>query len=141
MNAPLDLLTPGRRPKGISAILLPFLDTGEVDFDGFRDHVQRTVEAGLVPAVNMDTGFGHLLDTETKRRVLEVTRTVTQESEFVAGAFCKDGPGDGFNRDEYARQIELIQSFGGTPVIFQSYGLTQQSDDAIVESYRQIGER
>ncbi|MFN9973071.1 MAG: dihydrodipicolinate synthase family protein, partial [Phycisphaerae bacterium] len=31
-----------------------------------------------------------------------------------------------------------IQNHGGTPVIFQSYGLTEQSDDAIVESYQQL---
>ena len=29
----------------------------------------------------------------------------------------------------------MIQHHGGTPVIFQSFGLTGQSDEAIVASY------
>ena len=140
MNPPLDLLTPNRRPKGLSAILLPFNESGDVDFEGLQAHVSRTVDAGLVPAVNMDTGFGHLLDIDKKQRVLDITRFVTNGSEFVAGAFCKDEPGASFNRDEYARQIELIQTFGGTPVIFQSYGLVQQKPDEIVAAYEAIAE-
>ena len=91
MNIPNDLLTPRRRPKGLSAILLPFLESGDIDFAGFRSHVQRTVDAGLIPAVNMDTGFGHLLDLETKKQTLEIARSITEE--YVAGAFCKDEPG------------------------------------------------
>ena len=33
----------------------------------------------------------------------------------------------------------MILQFGGTPVIFLSYGLTQQSDDAIVAAYAKLG--
>ena len=35
-------------------------------------------------------------------------------------------------------QTDLIHQHGGTPVIFPSYGLTQQSDEDIVDAYRQI---
>lgn len=138
MNPPLDLLCPGRRPQGLSAILLPFRADGEIDFDGFRAHVQRTVDAGLVPAINMDTGFGHLLNLDTKVRTLEITKSITKD--FVAGAFCQDKPGSAFNRDEYARQIEVVQSSGGTPVIFQSYGLVQQKPAEIVAAYASLAE-
>ncbi len=59
---------------------------------------------------------------------------------FVAGAYVGDAPGAAWNVDAYRRQIDAIQRFGGTPVIFQSYGLVDQAPAAIVESYAQIGE-
>ena len=34
--------------------------------------------------------------------------------------------------------MEIIQSHGGTPVIFQSFGLTGQADEAIVTSYAKL---
>ena len=132
---PLKLLRPRRRIEGISAILLPFLANGDVDWAGFSAHVQRTAQAGLAPAVNMDTGFGNLIDDATRRRALDLTRAELGGGPFVAGAFVSDQPGDAFNLGSYARQMAMIQEFGGTPVIFQSYGLTQQSDDAIVAAY------
>jgi hypothetical protein len=57
----------------------------------------------------------------------------------VAGAFVGDRPGDPFDSDAYAKAMEPILANGGTPVIFQSYGLTGQPDDAIVASYESLG--
>lgn len=136
--APLPLLRPRRRIEGISAILLPFHPNGDVDWTGFADHVRRTAQAGLAPAVNMDTGFGNLIDDATRRRALEITRTETGNGPFVAGAFVLDQPGAAFDADAYARQMTMIQEFGGTPVIFQSYGLTQQPDAGIVAAYETL---
>ena len=87
MNDPIKMIRPRRKITGISAILLPFSDDGAVDWDSFRTHVQRTLEAGLTPAVNMDTGYVNLLDTATRQRVLEQTRDVLGSRPFVAGAF------------------------------------------------------
>jgi hypothetical protein len=106
--------------------LLPFTDDGAVDWPGFEAHVARTLAAGLAPAVNMDTGYVNLLDDATRREVLARTQAIAAGREFVAGAFVADQPGAAFDRDAYARQIELIQQAGGTPVIFQSFGLTGQ---------------
>lgn len=136
---PVAMLRPRRRIEGFSAILLPFHANGDVDWDGFAAHVRRTAEAGLGPAVNMDTGYGNLIDDATKRRVLDITRAECGGRAYVAGAFVGDQPGAAFDFDSYARQMAMIQEFGGTPVIFQSYGLTQQSDDAIVAAYAQLG--
>ena len=135
---PVSLLRPRRRIRGISAVLLPFQENGDVDWPGFSAHVQRTVAAGLAPAVNMDTGFGHLIDNATRTRALELTRAVTDD--FVAGAFVGDEPGAAFNDTEYFRQMEMIQTHGGVPVIFQSFGLTGHGDDAIVASYARLAE-
>jgi len=50
----------------MSAILLPFDEHGEVDWAGFTAHVEITAAAGLVPAVNMDTGYVNLIDDKTR---------------------------------------------------------------------------
>ncbi len=124
----------------MSAILLPYQASGEIDWQAFEDHVRRTNEAGLIPAVNMDTGYANLIDESARATVLASTRSVLQGDEFVAGVFIKDRPGSDFDLPGYQSQIETIQTHGGTPIIFQSYGLTQQSDEQITGSYRRIGE-
>lgn len=140
MIDPASLLQPRRKITGISAILLPFQENDEIDWAGFDAHVKRTVEAGLQPAINMDTGFAHLIDDAIRREVLERTKAIAGDGKFVSGAFVKDHTGASFNRDAYAAQIDQIQSFSGVPVIFQSFGLTGQSDDAIISSYGSLGE-
>ena len=135
---PTALIRPRRKVQGISAILLPFQSNGDPDWMGFSQHVRRTVNAGLIPAVNMDTGYGNLIDDTTRLKVLELTRGETDH--FVAGAFVGDAPGTPFNADEYLRQMEMVLSHAGTPVIFQSFGLTSQSDEAIVASYTKLAD-
>jgi dihydrodipicolinate synthase/N-acetylneuraminate lyase len=133
------MLRPCRPIAGMSAILLPFTEAGEIDWPGFDAHVSRTAAAGLVPALNMDTGFGNLLDEPTKRVVLDRTRSVLGGGKFVAGAFVGDNPGDRFAGDAYARAVADTVERGGTPVIFQSYGLTSQADAELIAAYEQIG--
>lgn len=135
---PTALIRPRRKVQGISAILLPFQSNGDPDWMGFSQHVRRTVNAGLIPAVNMDTGYGNLIDDTTRLKVLELTRDETDH--FVAGAFVGDASGTPFNADEYLRQMEMVLSHAGTPVIFQSFGLTSQSDEAIVASYTKLAD-
>lgn len=141
------MIRPRRRITGISAILLPFTADGAVDWDGFCDHVARTARAGLTPAVNMDTGYVNLIDAATRETVLARTREALSSaafsaatgSAFAAGAFVSDAPGAAFNASAYLKQIELIQSYGGTPVIFQSYGLTGQPGETILQAYAALG--
>ena len=59
-------ILPHRKITGYSAILLPFRADGAVDWDAFCAHVARTAEAGLTPAVNMDTGYVNLIDEQTQ---------------------------------------------------------------------------
>lgn len=136
---PISLITPKRKINGISAILLPLLQDDSVDWDGFDALVQRTLDAGLAPAVNMDTGYGHLIDESTRAEVLRRTQSLAAGRKFVAGAFVKDGPGSDFNADAYRSSMDQIQSFDGVPVIFQSYGLIEGSDEQIVQAYQSLG--
>ena len=135
---PLSLITPGRKIHGTSAILLPLMDDDSVDWDGFDAHVSRTLDAGLAPAINMDTGYGHLIDEATREEVLRRTQSLANGRKYVAGAFVKDDPGAKFNAGQYRKQVDQIQQFSGIPVIFQSYGLVEGSDDQIVQAYQSI---
>ena len=137
--APHDLIRPKRRIEGISAILLPFQDNGSIDWPGLASHVRRTAEAGLTPAVNMDTGFANLISEEQRQKVLRATNCTLDGGRFVAGAFVGDKPGAPFDADTYYSQVESIQRHGGLPIVFQSYGLTGQSDDEILRAYEAIG--
>jgi dihydrodipicolinate synthase/N-acetylneuraminate lyase len=124
----------------LSAILLPFEANGEIDWAGFRSHVERTLDAGLVPAVNMDTGYAHLISESTRVQVLMETQRLAAGRMFVAGAFVGDQPGATFARSAYLQQIESIQNHSGTPVIFQSYGLTSLPEPELVAAYADLGQ-
>jgi len=128
-----------RKITGMSAILLPLLSSTEIDWQGLRGHVGRTSDAGLVPAVNMDTGYGNLISPKERVEVLRATQEVTAGRPFIAGAFVGDKPDSAFNFDLYRERIDEIQSFGGVPVIFQSFGLTQQSPEKLIDAYSKIG--
>lgn len=138
---PLALQKPCRRVEGISAILLPFDASGDIDWPAFDAHVERTANAGLTPAVNMDTGYVNLIDALLQDRVLDRTQSLLGSGKFVAGAFVADQPGATFNLDGYARRIDAIQSRGGLPIVFQSFGLTQPPGPDIVARYADLGRR
>jgi hypothetical protein len=135
---PIALLRPRRAITGISAILLPFTETGDIDWPGFAAHCERTAAAGLTPAVNMDTGFGNLLAPEQKSAVLDATRSVLGQKSFVAGAFLSDEPGSPFDLEGYKREVAAIAARGGTPVICQSYGLTELPTAEIPGAYEAV---
>ncbi|MFP3901686.1 MAG: dihydrodipicolinate synthase family protein [Acidimicrobiia bacterium] len=126
-------LRPGRRVTGMSAVLLPFTEAGEIDWDAFAAGVERTAAAGLVPAVNMDTGYGPSLDGATRGRVLSTTASVLGGAEpvpgwsFVGGAHV-DGPGGsagsaGFDPDVHRAALATVAAAGGVPIVFPSAGL------------------
>lgn len=135
---PIALIRLRRKITGMSAVLLPLDQQGDIIWPAFRAQLRRTAEAGLIPAVNMDTGYVNLLDEPTRRRVLDETRSELGGA-FVAGAFVGDQPGDALNLDAYRREIDVIQQHGATPVIFQSFGLTSLPSAELLEAYRAIG--
>lgn len=138
---PSTLLCPQRAIRGVSAILLPFAESGDVDWFAWDAHVQRTLDAGLEPAINMDTGFVNLLDDETYRAVLNRMTSRFPNRSFVAGAFVGDQPGAAFDLDGYCRRIDQIQLAGGLPILFQSFGLVGHGPQETLDAYRSIGRR
>jgi dihydrodipicolinate synthase/N-acetylneuraminate lyase len=136
---PLSLLRPRRTIRGMSAILLPMRSAGGIDWNAFRTHVARTAAAGIVPAVNMDTGYVQLIDDATRVKALRIARdTVGPGGELVAGACVVDSPGDAFDEAAYGKQLEMITAVGGTPVIFPSFGLTAGSDADFIDRYESL---
>ena len=128
-----------RRPiVGMSAILLPHTADGTIDWDAAEAHIARTVEAGLTPAVNMDTGYVQLLDATDIGRMLDLAARCTGGA-FVAGAFVADDAGAPFDRDAYLRAASAVADRGATPVVFPSHGLNSLSDDGWVEAMRALG--
>jgi dihydrodipicolinate synthase/N-acetylneuraminate lyase len=121
---------------GASAVLLPFHADGTVDHAGFEAHLQRTVDAGLVPAVNMDTGFGPVLSSVERTGFLQVAQRLG--TPFIAGAHVTDQPGDAADLAAYAAAMVEIAEHGGTPIIFPSHGLSALDDDALVDAHRTL---
>src|SRR6056297_3370589 len=117
---PVKMIKTRRKLTGISAVLLPYLESGEIDRESLSAHIARTADQGITPAVNMDTGYVNLIDEPTFIEVLKITRETLNGGPFVAGAFVSDQEGAAFDADSYQRKIDLFQEYGGTPVIFQS---------------------
>lgn len=138
-NWPADLITPRRSITGMSAILLPLREDASIDWAGWEQHLVRTLEAGLTPAVNMDTGFAALITPAQRREVLQRTEQLLAGRSFIAGAYVADRAGAAFHLDAYHTAIDEIQSHGGTPILFPSYGLTGQSSSELIASFQAIG--
>jgi dihydrodipicolinate synthase/N-acetylneuraminate lyase len=137
---PYDLVRPGRRITGMSAVLLPFVSPTEPDLDGFVRHLERTVAAGLVPAVNMDTGFGPTLSDARRAEILSIA-TASAPDGFVAGAHVDDAPGSELDLDRYLAEVERIQIAGGTPILFPSHGLGALDESDVIAALVAVGER
>ena len=127
-----------RHIEGISAVLLPFTDEGRIDFAGLAQLLERTVAAGLQPAVNMDTGYVNLLTGEERRAVLATTREVLGGRPFVAGAFVEGREGDPLAL--YVREIEEIRAHGGTPILFQCSEFKGLAPAELVALHRALAE-
>jgi dihydrodipicolinate synthase/N-acetylneuraminate lyase len=135
---PIRMLRPRRQITGVSAVLLPFTADGDIDWTAYTGHLVRTAEVGLVPAVNMDTGFVSFLDMPQRKRVLRRTRETLGNAHFYAGAFVDDKPGDEYDRSAYLYQMEAVAAQGASPVLFQSHGLSALPDDELLDSYTEL---
>ncbi len=125
----------GRTITGMSAMLLPFTEAGEIAEDAYSACLLETVQAGLTPAVNMDTGYINLLTDAEKARVLNLTKQTLGATPFVAGAYIEGKEGD--IATLYRREIALIQQAGGTPILFQTSRLHNRPPTEVVETYAQ----
>src|SRR5215218_3945129 len=128
-------LKPGRKVEGMAAALLPFEADGRVAVEAFQRHVAATRRAGLVNAVNMDTGYAnHLTDAE-KRDVLRWTREALGPGvSFVGGAYIEGRDGDVVPL--YRRQMDEVVEAGGVPILFQTARLHGRPAREKVETYR-----
>ena len=117
---------PGRKVQGIAAALLPFKEDGSIAVEAFQEHLIATHRAGLINAINMDTGYVNYLSETDKKNVLRWAREALGSNvQFVAGAFIEREPGDAVTL--YRKQMDAIVSIGGIPIMFQSARLHGKS--------------
>jgi len=117
---------PCRKVQGIAATLLPYDADGKVAVDAFQNHLLATHRAGLMNAVNMDTGYVNLLTDPEKSEVLHWTRqALGRDVPFVAGAYIDNQTGDVITA--YRRQMDAIVEAGAIPILFQTERLHGKS--------------
>ncbi len=115
----LQLKKPGRKPHGMAAVLLPFEVDGRVAWDALAACVRETHDAGLIPAINMDTGYCNYLTDAEHDEVIEKTRqALPAGGRFAAGAYVEGRDGDLLGL--YRKRLTAIASKGGIPVVIQS---------------------
>ena len=126
---------PRRKVQGISAALLPFEADGRVAVAAFQQHLQATQRAGLLSAVNMDTGYVNYLSDAEKGAVLGWTREALGKEPWVAGAYIEGQDGDVVQL--YRREMDRIVAHGGIPILFQTarlHGKSAQEKAAVYQA-------
>jgi dihydrodipicolinate synthase/N-acetylneuraminate lyase len=127
---------PRRKVQGIAAALLPYEADGRVAVDAFAQQLTSTHRAGLMNAVNMDTGYVNYLSDTEKEEVLGWTRQALGPGvPFVAGAYIENLAGNDIVA-LYRHQIDTIIRFDGIPILFQTARLHGKSPARIAEIYR-----
>lgn len=126
---------PGRKVRGIAASLLPYGDDGRVAIEAFQRHLQATQRAGLMNAVNMDTGYINYLSESDKKDVLRWTReALGKDAPFVAGAYIEGQTGDVVAL--YRKQMDEIAGCGGIPILFQTSRLHEKTAKEKAAAYQ-----
>jgi 4-hydroxy-tetrahydrodipicolinate synthase len=126
---------PRRKVCGIAAAPLPYEVDGTIAVEAFQQHLQATHRAGLMNAVNMDTGYVNLLSDNEKKQVLRWTREALGGNvPFVAGAFIENQKGEVIAL--YQQQMDEIATVGGTPILFQTTQLHGKSPAEKANVYR-----
>jgi 4-hydroxy-tetrahydrodipicolinate synthase len=128
------------RPKvqGMAAVLLPYEADGRIAVEAFAKQVVSTHRAGLVSAVNMDTGYVNYLSDAEKEEVLGWTRqALGKDVPFVAGAYIEHLPGDDVVA-LYRRQVDAIVRVDGIPILFQTARLHGASAKRVGEVYQEV---
>jgi len=130
-------LKPRRQVEGIAAALLPYQADGRVAVATFQHHLAATQRAGLMNAVNMDTGYVNYLSDAEKAEVLGWTReALGQGTPFIAGAYIEGQDGDIVAL--YRREMDRIVAHGGIPILFQTRQLHEKSSQEKAVTYQAI---
>jgi dihydrodipicolinate synthase/N-acetylneuraminate lyase len=133
----LGRIRPRRKITGIAAALLPFENDGTVAVEAFQNHLLRTHSAGLINAVNMDTGYVNYLSGDEQQQILKWTReALPANTKFLAGAYIERLEGEVVAL--YRRKIDQIIEHGGTPIIFQTARLHRQPAKEKIKCYQEI---
>lgn len=126
---------PCRKVQGIAAALLPFETNQRVAVEAFENHLRATHRAGLMNAMNMDTGYVNLLSEAEKLDVLRWAREALGPGvPFVAGAYIEGQEGHVVTL--YRQQMDAIVAHGGIPILFQTSRLHGKTSAEKAAVYR-----
>jgi dihydrodipicolinate synthase/N-acetylneuraminate lyase len=126
-----------REVHGISATLLPYETNGQMAVAAFQRHLVATDCAGLMNAVNMDTGYVNYLSDAEKLDVLRWAREALGDGRpFVAGAYIEGLDGDVIAL--YRKQMDAIVKIGGIPILFQTARLHGKTSNEKVATYQAV---
>ena len=127
---------PRRKVQGIAAALLPYSPDGKIAVDAFAQQLISTHQAGLMNAVNMDTGYVNYLTDDEKQDVLEWTRhALGQGIPFIAGAYIENQSGSDVVA-LYRQQMDAIVRYDGIPILFQTARVRGEAPKTIARIYR-----
>ena len=130
-------MRPRRKVQRIAAALLPYEENGKIAVEAFQRHLVATQQAGLMNAVNMDTGYVNYLSDAEKFDVLRWTReALDKDVPFVAGAYIEGKDGELVSL--YRHQIDAIVQSGGIPILFQTARLHGKPAREKVAAYQAI---
>jgi dihydrodipicolinate synthase/N-acetylneuraminate lyase len=133
----IEIQRPRRKVHGIAAALLPYLPNGQVAVEAFQKHLLATHAAGLMNAVNMDTGYVNYLTEDEKKIVLRWTReAIGPGVQFVAGAYIENQEGDVVSL--YRKQLEKIGEVGAIPILFQTARLRDRPAKEKAKVYQEV---
>jgi len=128
---------PRRKVQGISAALLPFEANGRIAVGAFQQHLLATKRAGLMNAVNMDTGYvNYLSDTEKGEVLAWAHDALGKDAVYVAGAYIEGQDGDVVQL--YRREMDRIVTHGGIPILFQTARLHGKSPQEKARTYQAV---
>ena len=127
----------GRKVQGIAAALLPFEADGQIAVEAFQKHLRATHQAGLMNAVNMDTGYANYLSETERLDVLRWAREALGPGvPFVAGAYIEGQEGDVVAL--YRKQMDAAVAHGGIPILFQTCRLHGEPSAKKAAIYREV---
>lgn len=133
----LERKQPGRKVQGIAAALLPYEADGRIAVEAFQRHLVATQRAGLMNAVNMDTGYVNYLSAAEKLDALRWTReALGKDVPFVAGAYIEGQSGEVVAL--YRQQLDTIVQFGGIPILFQTSRLHAATSKEKASAYQDV---
>ncbi len=126
-----------RKIQGVAAALLPYESQGKIAVDAFQKHLLATHRAGLMNAVNMDTGYVNYLSEPEKLDVLRwAVEALGKDVPFVAGAYIENQTGNIV--DLYRQQMDAIVHAGGIPILFQTARIQGRSSQEKAAIYQAI---
>jgi len=126
-----------RKVRGIAAALLPYEADGRIAVEAFQNHLRTTRRAGLMNAVNMDTGYVNYLSEAEKLDVLRWTReALGKDAPFVGGSYIEGQNGDIV--ELYRKQMDVIFGHGGIPILFQTSQLHGKSSTEKAAAYEAV---